>query len=170
VTDVVGREEELARAEEFLDFGKEQPRVLLFEGEPGIGKTTLWRAGVERARELEMRVLETRPAEAERELSYAGLGDLLDGTYDEIGKLPGPQRRALRIALLIEEPKGEPPEQRAIGAALRGLFRLLAGNGPVVVAADDLQWLDLASFLSLRFALRRLDGEPLRMLATSRPN
>jgi hypothetical protein len=95
--DVFGREEELARAESFLDFASKQPRVLLFEGEPGIGKTTLWRATVARALEHGVRVLDTRPAEAEQELSYAGLGDLLDGTHDEIGHLPGPQRRALRI-------------------------------------------------------------------------
>jgi predicted ATPase len=114
----------------------------LFEGEAGIGKTTLWRAGVERARELGCQVLEARPASAERELSYAALGDLLAGMQDEIGGLPAPQRRALRIALVLEEADGEPADKRAIAAAVRELLRRLSAEAPLVVALDDIQWLD----------------------------
>ena len=168
VAEVFGREDELARAEAFLDFQTQQPRVLLFEGEPGIGKTTLWQASVERAYGVGHRVLESRPAEAERELSYAGLGDLLAGTHDDIDRLPGPQRRALRIALLLDEPTGEPPDPRAIAAGLVGLLRQLAHDTDTVVAIDDLQWLDPASQAALHFALRRLNSEPVRVVATTR--
>ena len=168
MAEVFGREDELARVEAFLDFQTEQPRVLLFEGEPGIGKTTLWQASVERARELGHRVLESRPAEAERELSYAGLGDLLGETHDDLGRLPGPQRRALRIALLLDEPTGETPDQRAIAAGLLGLLLRLVDDTPTVVVIDDLQWLDPASCAALQFALRRLNREPVRVIATNR--
>jgi hypothetical protein len=60
VTAVLGRERELTTAEAFLDAPIEGIRVLLYEGEAGIGKTTLWNAAVPRARELEFRVLEAR--------------------------------------------------------------------------------------------------------------
>ena len=58
MTAVLGRERELAVAEAFLGFDAERSRVLLLEGEAGVGKTTLWLAAVQRARELGLRVLE----------------------------------------------------------------------------------------------------------------
>lgn len=61
----------------FLDSPVEGSAALELEGEAGIGKSTLWLAGVAAAREREFRVLVSRPAEAERALTHAGLGDLL---------------------------------------------------------------------------------------------
>jgi DNA-binding CsgD family transcriptional regulator len=165
---LVGRDDELDRLESFVAETRDGPQKLVFEGEAGIGKTRLWRAGVERARELGCRVLEARPAAAECELSYAGLGDLLAGMHDEIGGLPAPQRRALRIALVLEEAKGEPPDKRAIAAAVLELLRRLSADAPLVVALDDIQWLDPPSAGALQFALRRLEEEPVGVLVTSR--
>ena len=166
---LIGREKELARLQAFLEStANGSPRLLLLAGEAGIGKTTLWRAGVESARELGFRVLESRPAAPERELSFAALGDLLSGTHDEIADLPAPQRRALRVALLLEEAEGEPTDQRAVAAALLGLLRRLRADEPLLIALDDIQWLDAPSSGALQFAFRRLDNEPVRVLATSR--
>jgi tetratricopeptide (TPR) repeat protein len=103
----------------------------------------------------------------ERDLSFAGLGDLLSGTHDEIGGLPAPQRRALRIALVLEEAEGEPADQRAVAAAVLGLLRRLTAEEPLVIALDDIQWLDVPSAGALQFALRRLDKEPVCVLATA---
>jgi len=167
-TSLIGREEDLDRVAVFLNGAREGPANLLLEGEAGIGKTTLWRAGLEHAVELDLRILEARPAAPERELSFAALGDLLSGMHDEIGGLPEPQRRALRIALLLEEAEREVADRRAVGAALLGLLRRLTKEAPLVVALDDLQWLDSPSSSALQFALRRLDGESVRVLATSR--
>jgi DNA-binding CsgD family transcriptional regulator len=169
VAPLVGREEELAKLDEFIAEVEEGAAALLLEGEAGIGKTSLWWAGVERARELGFRALEARAADAESELSFAGLGDLLSDVHDEIGHLPAPQRRALRIALVLEEVEGEPLEQRAIAAAVLGLLRRLAEDSPVLVAVDDVHWLDPPSENVLQYAARRLDAEPVRMLATRRP-
>ena len=166
---LIGREKELDRLEAFVNGTRDGSANLLLEGDAGIGKTTLWRAGVERARELGFRVLESRPAAPERELSFAALGDLLSGMHDEIGSLPAPQRRALRIALVLEETEGEPADQRAVAAAMLGLLRRLTTEEPLVLALDDIQWLDAPSAGTLQFAFRRLDKEPVRVLATSRP-
>ena len=57
---VVGRDRELESIASFLDLAAGAPRVLLVEGDAGIGKTTLWRAGVELARERDYRVSATR--------------------------------------------------------------------------------------------------------------
>ena len=107
---VVGRAEELIRIEAFLDSAGLASSALVLEGEPGIGKTVLWRTGVESARRRDWRVLVTRPGEAESGLSFAALGDLLAGFEDDISALPEPQRRALRVAMLLEDPKGLPPD------------------------------------------------------------
>jgi hypothetical protein len=141
---------------------------LLLEGEGGIGKSTLWRAGVAAARESRFCVLTARPAPAEAALSYAGLADLLDGHLDVLGELPEPQRHALEVVLLLAEPAGLPPDQRVIGAGLLHALRLLAGEGPVLIGVDDISWLDAASLAVVEFVARRLRVEPVGLLLTHR--
>jgi len=166
---IVGRERELAEIAEFLEAIPAGAATLLIEGEPGIGKTTLWQAVVAGARERSWRVLESRPVESEAKLSFAAVGDLLEEELDEtLPRLPGPQRRALAIALLREEPRGPRPEQRSIAVAVLGVLRSLAEAGPVVLAVDDVQWLDTASARVLEFALRRLRREPVGVVLASR--
>lgn len=158
---LVGRDEELRRLGRFLDSEAGEPGALIIQGEAGVGKTSVWGAALDLARARGFAVLRARPAEFERELSYAALGDLLSEVHDEIGLLPGPQRRALRVALLLDEPQGVPVEQRAVAVALSSLLELLAEGGKLVVAVDDAQWLDEASLSAVRFALRRADAAAL---------
>jgi DNA replication protein DnaC len=82
--DIVGREVELASIHAFLERPTEGPVALVLEGEAGIGKSTLWLAGVEAARERGFRVLVSRPAEAERGLTHAGLGDLFENVLESV--------------------------------------------------------------------------------------
>ncbi|HWJ44139.1 MAG TPA: ATP-binding protein, partial [Gaiellaceae bacterium] len=108
---VVGREEELGALAAFLDLraAPEGPVALALEGEAGIGKSTLWRAAVEDARARGIRVLSSRPAESERTLAYAGLGDLLAGARDDVlPELTPPRRRALEVTLLVDDADGRP--------------------------------------------------------------
>jgi hypothetical protein len=163
---IVGRERELARIEAFVERAVEAPAALVLEGEPGIGKTTLWRLAVVRARERGVHVLTARAAQAERELSFAALGDLLAPAVEDIGSLPAPQRRALRVALLLQDARGTPPDERALGTALLGLLTAVAERAPLLVAVDDAQWLDDSTRKVLRFALRRA---PTGVLLAQRP-
>jgi len=113
---LVGREEELARLDAFLG-GPAQPeaRALVLDGEAGAGKTALWEAGIEAARNLGLRVLEARPSGAEASLSFAGLTDLLEEVdVSSLAAVPAPQRRALDVALLRIEPSGPTLEPRSI--------------------------------------------------------
>ena len=168
---VIGRDDELAVLCGFLVLLEPGPAALVVEGEAGIGKTTLWRAGVDAARELSLLVLTATPAEAETKLSFAALGDLLEGVLDEVlPKLPAPQRRALEVALLLNEADGPPPDQRAIALGFLGAIRVLSQTQRVVVAVDDVQWLDGASAFVLEFALRRLRVEPVAFLFAIRPS
>ncbi len=54
------------------------------------------------------------------------------------------------------------------GSPLLDVLRALADRGQVLVALDDIQWLDPASAGALQIALRRLRDEPLGLLATLR--
>ena len=78
-------------------------RAQPFWGEAGIGKTSLWLAGVEAAAARGYRILSSRPSEAETRFSFAGLTDLLGGADEIVAELPPIQRRALEAALLLGE-------------------------------------------------------------------
>jgi predicted ATPase len=167
--DVIGREEELGVLRAFLADIEQGPSALVLSGEAGIGKTILWDAGVAEAREHLGYVLTCRGVEAEASLSFAALSELLAPVFDEVeASLLSPRRRALEIALLLVEPGDDAPDPHAIGLAVLDLLRVLAERGSVLVALDDLQWLDPGSAGVLQIALRRLREEPIGLLATLR--
>ena len=168
--EIVGRDAELGALDGFL--GREAApgaAALVLEGEAGIGKSTLWLAGVEAARERGLRVLSSRPAEVELGVAHAGLGDLLeDALPDVLRELPAPRRRALEIALLVRDDADEPVDFRTLAVAVRTVLQLLAEREPVLVAIDDVQWLDQSSVSALAFALRRLTETDIRILLARR--
>ena len=167
--EIIGREEELASIQAFLAEVEQGPTALVLSGEAGIGKTILWEAGVEDARERFGRVLTFRGIEAEASLSFAGLSELLAPVLDEaMPSLVTPRRRALEVALLLVEPGDQPPDAHAIGLAVLDVLSVLAERGPLLVALDDVQWLDPASAGAIQIALRRLREEPIGLFATLR--
>jgi DNA-binding CsgD family transcriptional regulator len=163
---LVGREWEVEEIGRFVN--APAPAFALIEGDAGIGKTALWEAGVTLARDRGFRVLVARPVEAEHALSFAVLSDLLDGVHEEMGQLPSQHRRPLAAALLLEDPTGVPVEPRAIAVGLLTLLRALARREPLLIAVDDVQWLDTSSALALSFALRRTADAPIRALLAER--
>ena len=161
---IYGRDDELATLYRFLQ-SEPGPAALVISGDPGIGKTALWRDGLSTARKAGYQVLTSSPAQAEATLSFVGLGDLLQASITELlVGLPAPQRRALEIALLMVEADEPPLERRAIAIAFLNALRLLARRHPVLLAIDDVQWLDRATAEVLAFAMRRLNDEPVRLL------
>jgi DNA-binding CsgD family transcriptional regulator len=166
---LLGRGRELGAVAAFLDGLPSGLSGLVLEGEAGIGKTSVWLAGVADAGARSYLVLSSRPTESEATLSFAGLGDLLGGVLERVlAGLPPPQQHALRVALLLEDPAGRPPEHRAVCAAFLGVIRGLAAQGPLVIAVDDLQWLDGPTAVALGYVLRRLGSEPVGLLASAR--
>jgi DNA-binding CsgD family transcriptional regulator len=166
---IIGRESELVALWRFLDSIHAGPAALLLSGDPGIGKTTVWKEGVEGALQKSYHLLTSRPVEAETRFSYAALGDLLEPAIEEaLPTLPGPQRHALDVALLRAASSGARPNQRAVCLAVLGCLRSLASSAPVVVAIDDVQWIDLPSARVLQFVVRRLKQEPVGLLTAMR--
>ena len=169
VTEAFGRERELARTGRFLERAARQVAVLVLEGEAGVGKTTVWREGVHSAEARGFRVLLSRPAEAEAKLAFSAVADLCEAVPDHaFAALPEPQRRTLGVALLRAQPSGGPLSHRTVSAAVRGVLARLADEAPVIVAVEDVQWLDPTSATVLGYALRRLTGAPIGWLLTQR--
>ncbi len=167
--EIVGREEELGSVYAFLDGAVEGAAGFVLEGEPGIGKSTLWLAAVTGARDRGFLVLSSRPAEAERSLAHIGLGDLFEDVLDDVlPALSVPRRHALEVALLREEAPGDPVDQRALAVAVRSVLQLLSEREPILIAVDDVQWLDPSSSSTLAFALRRLGANSVRLLLARR--
>jgi tetratricopeptide (TPR) repeat protein len=165
---IVGRAAEVGRVVAFLSESAAGPRALLLHGEAGIGKTTVWREAVHRARELGRRVLFARPGQSESELPYSALADLLDGIGDEvIAGLPAPQRVAVEAALARGDSTAA-PDGHALARGVLGLLRTTGANARVLLAIDDAQWLDRPSASVLTFALRRVERVPLRVLVAVR--
>jgi DNA-binding CsgD family transcriptional regulator len=167
---VVGREVELASIGDFVSGIPDGASTLVLEGEAGMGKTTLWRFGVETAEGAGVCVLGAQPGESETALSFSGLGDLLDSVLAEaMAPLPAGQRAALARALVLEEEVGGPrPDAHAAGVALLNALRGLASTRCVLVAVDDVQWLDAASAAALAYAARRLKTEHVGLLLSCR--
>ena len=143
------------------------PSALLIEGEPGIGKTTLWLAAVEQAKSRGFRVLSTRarprnPCWRTRPWQTCSTTSTRRTWTD----LPGPQMLAVDQVLLRTD-NGAVTDQRAVAAAFLSVIERFAERGPVLLAIDDLQWLDPSSIHVLAFAARRLTG-PVGILGSVR--
>src|SRR5215204_1027222 len=117
---LVGRDEELEAIVRLLDDREDLSGALVLSGEAGIGKTTVWLAGIDSAAARGYRILSSRPSQAETKFSFAGLTDLL-GTAagDVLPELPPVQERALEAALLLGESKIR-AEDHAVAAAFLG--------------------------------------------------
>ena len=143
---------------------------LVLEGEAGIGKSTIWLAGVEAARERGLRVLSSRPAEVELGVDHAGWETSSKTHSRKWGdELEAHRRRALETALLLGEEAGAPVDFRTLAVAVRSALHLLAERAadpargrrrPVArCAVEEPPW---------EFALRRLQGENIRLLLARR--
>ncbi|ORA85635.1 hypothetical protein BST27_30610, partial [Mycobacterium intermedium] len=149
------REAESRESSKFLARIEGGPAGLVFEGAAGIGKTTVWLETIRRATESSFCVLTARASAAEAKLSYAALADLLATLEPALfDQLPPVQRVALDRVLLRGH-DGPDTDEHAAAAAFLSVLRLLAQQSPVLVAIDDLQWLDSPSRAVVAFAARR---------------
>ena len=152
---LIARDTELAALEAWV--ADPWAGLALIEGEAGIGKTSLWRHACALAAEKGYAVSSSTPAEAERQLVFAGLADLLGPILPNALTALAPARRAaIEAALLLGEPQSHPADERAVAFAALDVLRSAARERPLVLAIDDAQWLDRSSAAVIAFALRRL--------------
>ncbi|GAA1422198.1 LuxR family transcriptional regulator [Streptomyces thermospinosisporus] len=161
---VIGREELFSDAREQLARGGS----VLLHGPAGIGKSTVLRALAAENAAAPRTVLRCSATESESHLPFLALADLFGLVLDRVApRLPAAQRTALESALTGRESTLQ-RDGLALRLAVLSALRALAADGPVLVVADDLQWLDSASAELLGFAARRLGDTPVQMLCAVR--
>ena len=166
---LIGREREHATVATFLDRAAQGPAGLVLVGPAGIGKSSIWRQALEDAAGRGFRVLETRAVEAEAQLAFGGLADLLNDPFDEVARtLPPAQRMAVEHALQRVPAGDTPPPPLAVSLGALGVVRALGEQAPVLLAVDDLPWLDPASGRVLDYLVRRVADLPIAYLPSIR--
>ena len=162
---LVGRSGERAAVQAALvEARRGRGRALVLRGPPGIGKTALLEDAVLGAEGF--RVLRARALETESGLAFAGLADLLRPVLECLPAVPAAQRAALRAALALGPPAA--PDRFAAYAATLSLIGAVATDSPVLIVVDDAGWLDAPSREALAFCARRIQDEPVAILAASR--
>jgi DNA-binding CsgD family transcriptional regulator len=164
---IIGRDAVLARLRALVEPVPAAGQVLVVTGEAGMGKTVLLADAAGRARRAGLRVLSVTGRESEAKIAFAGLHQLLRPVLSSAAGLPGRQAQALQGALGLA-PAPDAPDPLLVGVALLTLLSDLSERSPVLVVADDAQWLDHSSLGALAFASSRLDAERVVLLAGAR--
>ena len=162
---LLGRDREREAIDRLLsDARASRSGALVLRGEPGIGKSALLEHAVERADG--MRVLSASGIEAESELPFAGLHQLLWPVLERAADLPEMQRTALEGAFGLSA--DAVPDRFMISLAVLALLTAVGDDEPLLCVVDDAHWLDRASSDALLFAVRRLQADPVALLAATR--
>ncbi len=162
---LVGRDRELAALRAHVEqIRNGRGAAVLVTGEAGTGKTVLVQAAANEAPDVS--VLRCRGVEAEIALPYGGLHALLQPLADDLSALSDQQREALSAALALQQ--SAPASPIEVAMATLTLLASAAANQPLVILLDDAQWLDPASLTVFAFIGRRLDHDPVLLLATTR--
>jgi class 3 adenylate cyclase/DNA-binding CsgD family transcriptional regulator len=150
-------------------------RLVVIEGPPGIGKTSVLGEGRGRAAAGGLTVLFARASELEASFSFGVVRQLLEAavtsaTEGEQSRLLG--GAAAQAARLFRPSDGSESNEEDLYGLLHGLYWLtvnLADSRPIALAIDDLQWADASSLRWLAYLARRLEGVPVSVFATLRP-
>jgi DNA-binding CsgD family transcriptional regulator len=161
-----GREEERRLLASLLDEIATRGQALVLRGEPGIGKSRLLFEAVRQARERGMTVLTATGVQSEAKLPFAGLHQLLRPVRARAVALPGIQREALDAAFGLVADVA--PEPYRIAMAALDLISEVATDGPVLLIVEDAHWLDRSSAEVLAFIARRIESDPVVLLAAAR--
>src|ERR1700722_17958545 len=166
VTSLIGRDAEIRLLGELLDRVPDQGGALVLSGGPGIGKSALLGEAARGARERGMLVLKVTGVQSEAVLPFAGLHGLLQPLLGRVDALGAPQRDAVLAAFGMTDAAVPDPFLTALAAL--DLLAEAAARAPVLIVADDAHWLDQATRDALTFVARRLEFEPILLVAAIR--
>jgi hypothetical protein len=163
---LLGRESELGVLDQLFDDVRVRGGSLEVTGGPGVGKSALLGEAAARAADRRMLVLHVTGVQSEAWLAFAGLHHLLRPVLGDLDQLAAPQRQAIRAAFGLSD--GPAPDMFLTALAVLGLVAESAARAPVLVVADDAQWLDRPTRDVLAFVARRLEFEPVLLVTAVR--
>jgi len=163
---LLGREDELRLLTSLLDGVEGVGGALVLRGEPGVGKSRLLSEAAALARDQGFTVLSTTGVQFEAHLAFAGLHQVLRPVRSSMERLPEVQRAVLETAFGLREDPA--PERFRIAMAALDLLGEVATEAPLLIVVDDIQWLDRPSFEALAFIARRVQSDPIVLLAAAR--
>ncbi|MFC7529264.1 ATP-binding protein [Actinoplanes sp. GCM10030250] len=164
---MIGRERERAQLFDLLTAARDgDATTVVLRGDAGIGKSTLIEALEREATDSGFRTYGCVGVQSEASIGMAGLHQLLHGTLDRVGGLPPQQRDALLSAFGIGPDVA--PDRLMLSVALLSLLEDLAGEQPLLLMLEDVQWLDEPSLAMIGFASRRLRDVPVLIVASCR--
>src|SRR3954452_11684023 len=164
-SELLGRSGEIRQIDELIAAVRAgRSAALVFQGDPGIGKTSLLRYALGAAEGLH--TLDLVGAESEQHMGYAGLHRLLLPHLDRLPRLPTPQRNALSGAFGLAG--GPAPDRFLVALGTLTLLADVAAERPLLCIIDDAQWLDAESLETLAFVGRRLHVDGIGLLIALR--
>jgi DNA-binding CsgD family transcriptional regulator len=161
---LIGRDDDLRLVRSFA--AAPATRFLLVHGSTGLGKTSLLDEAARTGRSAGCAVLRAAGVQFAETVSFGGLHQLLQPLQDRTGQLSDSHRRAVSVAL--GQAEGPAADRLVLASAVLSLLHLAAAERPVLLAVDDLHWLDRASALTFGLVARRLTGTRIGLLAASR--
>jgi len=165
-TPLLGRLEEQELLTSLFDEVAMRGQALVLRGPPGIGKSRLLAEAVRTARERGMAVLATTGVQSEAHLPFAGLHQLLRPVRERATALPEIQRAALHAAFGLTHEAA--PEHYRIAMAVLDLLSEVATDAPLLLVVEDAHWLDRPTSDALAFLARRIESDPIVLLAATR--
>ncbi len=148
-------------------------RLVLIEGDPGVGKTALLAAAAEISAALGLAVLSARGGELEAAGGFGIAQQLLERS---VVRADAEERdrlltgaAALAAPLLGLAAAGAPLDPAQARHGLYWLLAALAERGPLTLLVDDAQWADLPSLDWLLYLARRLERLPVLVVVARVP-
>ncbi|GAA1225250.1 LuxR family transcriptional regulator [Kitasatospora nipponensis] len=164
-TPLVGRESERSVLSSFL--AAPQGQALVLKGETGVGKSALLEQLAQQATGAGFRLVRAVGVEAESDLPFAGLHQLLFPLLPHAVQLDSMRRAAFDVVFGRSGEKA--PSVMALGIAVLDLVMVAASYGRLLLMLDDGQWLDPASAEVCGFVGRRLAGNGAKLVVALRP-
>jgi DNA-binding CsgD family transcriptional regulator len=161
---LIGHDEALGALSRAISDPSKEGGALILTGERGVGRTACVAAAREMARGMGWQVVETLGVRAESKFAFASLQRLLSPIIDLAESLPSAQRSALHTAIGIKE--GPAPDLLVVSLAVLGLFKEASRDTHLLIAVDDIDVVDAATFEVLLFVARRLASGQLIVAAT----
>ena len=163
---LLGREYETTLLRGLVEHARDRGGSVVVRGEAGIGKSALLVEVSRLAAAAGLRVLSTAGVQSEARVAFSGLHQLLRPVMSQVDALPDPQRRAVLAAFGRTEAVA--PDLFLIALATLNLLGEAAAHAPILLVVEDAHWLDRGSADVLAFIARRLEFEPLVLVAATR--